>query len=60
MNRAGVGFLLQLAVSVVLLAVLVRQVRVEIGEPSGMPLDRRARLAAIQAWGPWDGRTGKR
>lgn len=38
-------------------ATQIRQVRVEMTDPSAMPLDRRARLAGIQLWGPWDGRT---
>lgn len=37
----------------------LRQVRLELEPSDAMPLDRRARLAAIQLWGPWDGRTGK-
>ena len=37
----------------------IRQLRLELPEPSAMPLDRRARLAAIQLWGPWDGKTGQ-
>jgi hypothetical protein len=33
-----------------------QSLRVEFPGPSRMPLDRRARLASFQVWGPWDGR----
>ena len=37
----------------------VRRLRLEFPEPGPLPQSARARLCALQAWGPWDGATGK-
>jgi len=39
--------------------ILVRRLRLEFPEPGPFPNASRARLCAMQAWGPWDGTTGQ-